>query len=156
MTKLNDASPFQHQEAEDSTGFLIWQVTTFWQREIARALKPFKLTHVQFVLLASLLWLTKIKGNKAQVTQIMLARHAKLDVMMCSQVIRSLETKKLLNRSPHASDTRAFSLSLTKAGETLILKTLPLIEGIDQKLFGQDQASQKKLNALLSQLIGQT
>ena len=45
------------RDADDSPGFLLWQVTNKWQAAQRAALKPFGLTHVQFVLLASLTWL---------------------------------------------------------------------------------------------------
>jgi hypothetical protein len=44
-------------DPEDSPGFLLWHVTLRWQREIAAALAPLGLTHVQFVLLAAAWWL---------------------------------------------------------------------------------------------------
>ncbi|WP_244312125.1 hypothetical protein [Streptomyces griseofuscus] len=33
----------------DSPGFLLWHATLRWQRDIATALAPLDLTHVQFV-----------------------------------------------------------------------------------------------------------
>ena len=41
----------------DSPGFLLWQVTNRWQQAQRAALKPYGLTHVQFVVLASLTYL---------------------------------------------------------------------------------------------------
>ena len=45
--------------ADESPGLLLWQVTNRWQAAQRAALKPFELTHVQFVLLASLTWLRR-------------------------------------------------------------------------------------------------
>jgi hypothetical protein len=42
---------------DTSPGFLLWRLTLRWQREIAAALDPLGLTHVQFVLLATTWWL---------------------------------------------------------------------------------------------------
>lgn len=42
---------------EQGPGFLLWRVTLSWQRQMRAALAPHGLTHVQFVLLASLWWL---------------------------------------------------------------------------------------------------
>ena len=42
---------------ERSPGFLLWRVTLAWQRRIRAALAHHELTHVQFVVLASLWWL---------------------------------------------------------------------------------------------------
>ena len=46
--------PFSVAKAEDSSGFLLWQVMSFWQRGISRELAPLGLSHAQFVLLAGL------------------------------------------------------------------------------------------------------
>jgi len=36
---------FSVEKAEESSGFLLWQVTNLWQREIKKALDEFGLTH---------------------------------------------------------------------------------------------------------------
>ena len=48
---------------DESPGFLLWRVTLRWQRVIAAALRPLGLTHVQFVLLASVWWLASVAGE---------------------------------------------------------------------------------------------
>jgi DNA-binding MarR family transcriptional regulator len=151
MTK-NKKLPFAKKEAEDSTGFLIWQVTTLWQREVGRALRPLELTQVQFVLLASLLWLSKTEKS---ITQIRLARHAKLDVMMCSQVLRVLEKRKWIRRLSHPSDTRAKQLELTSEGERLCFSAVPLVEKVDELFFAGDALKQKELNQTLQVILQQ-
>ncbi len=65
--------------------------------------KPFELTHVQFVLLASPAWLN-VDGH---VTQRQLADHAATDSMMTSQVLRNLEQRGLVSRARHPVDNRA-------------------------------------------------
>ncbi|MBI3897411.1 MAG: MarR family transcriptional regulator [Gammaproteobacteria bacterium] len=148
MTKKK--APFAHKEASDSSGFLLWQVTALWQRRIAAALRPHGLTQVQFALLASLLWLSNKEGA---ITQVMLARHAKLDVMMTSQVLRALETKGLIERQPHPRDTRAKILQLTKAGETLTWSAVPVVEKADDAFFAAVGVRRRPFNKLLSALI---
>ena len=81
---------FQFDNADDSPGFSLWQVSSMWQRQINAGLKPFDLTHAQFVLLASLMWLA---NEDKPLTQVDLANHAKMDVMMTSNVLRTLEEK---------------------------------------------------------------
>jgi DNA-binding MarR family transcriptional regulator len=76
-----------HADADDSPGLLLWQVTNRWQAAQRAALRPFDLTHVQFVLLASLTWLD---SDRPPVTQKQLAEHAATDPMMTSQVLRAL------------------------------------------------------------------
>src|SRR4029450_10195037 len=75
---------------EQSPGFQLWRVNLSWQRRIRSVLEPHQLTHVQFVLLASLWWLSDHGDDPP--TQTRLAQQAGTDPMMTSQVIRKLET----------------------------------------------------------------
>lgn len=54
---MNDGLGSDYTAAHDSPGLLLWQVTNTWQAAQRAALRPYDLTHVQFVLLASLTWL---------------------------------------------------------------------------------------------------
>jgi MarR family transcriptional regulator, organic hydroperoxide resistance regulator len=60
-----------------------------------------------------------------------------MDVMMTSQVLRTLESKELLERQAHPTDSRAKSLRLTKAGIELSAKTVPVVEAADQDFFSR-------------------
>jgi len=120
-----------HADADDSPGLLLWQVTNRWQAAQRAALRSFDLTHVQFVLLASLTWL----DNDGPVTQTRLAEHAATDPMMTSQVLRALEKRGLVRRGQHPTDARARSLSVTKAGAALANRALVAVEGCDEKFF---------------------
>ncbi len=124
--------PFGFERADDSPGFLLWQVTSLWQREIRRALTPFDLTHSQFVLLASIYWLT-LSG--AEVTQTALSKHSKIDVMTVSQVLRALQARKLLQRREHSTDTRAKAVELTEAGKNVIQPAVKAVEKFDGEFF---------------------
>jgi DNA-binding MarR family transcriptional regulator len=81
---------------ERSPGFLLWRVTLSWQRRMRAALAPHDLTHVQFVLLASLWWLQEHGGGPP--TQAQLAEQAGTDLMTTSQVARKLADRQLLAR----------------------------------------------------------
>lgn len=48
---------FQFASPDDSPGFLLWQVSNLWQRKMKAELSDLGLTHVQFVLLAGIVWL---------------------------------------------------------------------------------------------------
>lgn len=120
------------EQAEESPGFLLWQVTNLWQRQQRAALEPLGLTHVQFVLLASLAWLAR-RGDP--VNQAQLAQHARTDVMMTSEVARVLEKKGLIQRAPHPFDTRAKCLTLTPQGEDKTKQALKIVEAVDATFF---------------------
>ncbi|MGL4766837.1 MAG: MarR family winged helix-turn-helix transcriptional regulator [Formosimonas sp.] len=142
-------SPFK-TTANQSSGFLLWQVTALWQRKIAQVLRPHGLTQVQFVLLASTLWLSR---NEPLITQTRLAKHAKLDMMMTSQVLRTLAGKGLLLRTAHPVDTRAKTITLTQDGVALAQTVIPLVEGVDAAFFNALDVSQNEFNRVLQQLI---
>jgi DNA-binding MarR family transcriptional regulator len=118
---------------DDSPGFLLWQVANGWQRHQRQALEEIGLTHVQFVLLAGLGWLKQ--GDGIPITQATLARHSRVDEMMTSQVIRSLEKRGAVVRQIHPIDTRAKTLALTVEGADLLQKAIPLVEQADAAYF---------------------
>ena len=117
--------------ADESTGLLLWQVTNRWQAAQRAALQPFGLTHVQFVLSAALTWL----GADGPVTQRQLADFAGTDPMMTSQVVRVLEGRGLVVRSPHPDDGRAWALSITGGGRRLVNRAIVAVEACDQQFF---------------------
>ena len=123
---------FGFLRADDSPGFLLWQATNSWQRQIRAALVPLDITHVQFVLLASVAWLA---DAGAIVTQVQLAQHAHTDIMMTSQVVRTLEEKTLLTRAVHPTDSRARVVALTVAGRATTQRALIIVEEIDMCFF---------------------
>jgi DNA-binding MarR family transcriptional regulator len=145
-------SVFQFQSPNDSPGFLLWQVSNLWQRRLNAGLRQIGLTHVQFVLLAGVEWLNY---NQENVTQVQLASHAKADVMMTSNVVRSLEKKGLITRETHPTDTRAKCLALTEAGREVLLKTVKIVDQIDSNFFSVLDDRDSIFNALLLELVNQ-
>jgi DNA-binding MarR family transcriptional regulator len=97
-------------------------------------LAPHRLTHVQFVLLASLWWLED--HGETPPTQARVAQHAGTDQMMTSQVARKLETRGLLERRHDPDDSRARLLRLTRAGRELVGRALADVEAVDEDYFG--------------------
>ncbi|MFI7586832.1 MarR family winged helix-turn-helix transcriptional regulator [Spongisporangium articulatum] len=124
----------RHSSAEESPGLLLWQVTNRWQAAQRAALKPFGLTHVQFVLLASLTYLEPALDGP--VSQRRLADHAATDPMMTSQVLRVLEQRGLVVRHPDPADARARALRVTSAGAELANRAVVAVEACDVEFFG--------------------
>ncbi len=133
----------------DSPGFLLWKVSNQWQRAQRAALKPFELTHGQFVLLANLWWLQE---HSEVVTQNDLAHHAEIDVMMTSDLVRKLEERGLMRRTEHPHDSRARSIRLTAAGKRLVGEVVPVVENVDQTFFEGLGAEAATFGALLRRL----
>jgi MarR family transcriptional regulator, organic hydroperoxide resistance regulator len=128
---MSQPLPTRHSGPGESPGFLLWQVTNSWQRMQRAALAELDLTHVQFVLLASVCWL----GNDGALTQAGLAQHARTDPMMTSQVLRALEAKHLIRRAPHPTDARARALEPTDAGLALAKEAIVRVEAVDAAFF---------------------
>ena len=124
--------PFGVNTAEGSSGFLLWQVTKLWQRGIKKSLDKIDITHPPFVLLASLLWLSK---QKECVTQTDLSQYSKIDPMTTSTVIRTLLRKQLIERWQHHTDTRAKTISLTENGIKITRQGVKTMQRFDTSFF---------------------
>lgn len=116
---------------DESPGFLLWRVSNRWQAAQRAALAPHGLTHVRFVLLASLAWLE----SEEAITQRRLAEHAAVDVMMTSQALRALERDGLIERAEHPTDARARALRTTATGRALAQRALRVVERCDEEFF---------------------
>ena len=143
---------FSVDKPEESPGFLLWQVTNLWQREIKKALEQSGLTHSQFVLMASIHWLTL---NKQEVTQVVLSNHTKIDPMTTSTVLRTLQQKNLIQRQEHLTDTRAKTVVLTTEGKKIIKKAVVTVEKFDAAFFSLPGNSLSELNKSLLLLLEQ-
>lgn len=119
------------EDADESPGLVMWRATNAWQAAQRAALKPHGLSHVQFVLLASLTWL----DTDEPVTQKDLAAHAGTDPMMTSQVLRALEARGLVERRTHPTDSRARSLVVTRTGAALANRAVADVEAVDRRFF---------------------
>lgn len=144
----------QYADAEESPGLLLWQVTNRWQAAQRATLKPYGLTHVQFVLLASLAYL----GAEGPVRQRDLAAAAATDPMMTSQVLRALEERALVVRRPHPQDGRARALEVTPEGRELVNRAVVSVEACDAAFFSAlgngVQAFARALQTLKSGAVG--
>lgn len=130
----------QYPEAQSSPGLALWRATNAWQKRIRAALAPHDLTHVQYVLLASLTWMDR----SDPVTQRDLAQHAELDVMMTSQVLRTLEAKGYIRREPHPEDRRAIAVQPTPRGVELANLATHDVESADAEYFAALTPSQRE------------
>ena len=103
-----------------------------WHSMIKKELKKMNLTHPQFVVLASLAYLSQ-NGN--EVTQVMISKLSGIDVMTVSQILGLLEKHDFVKRKEHSRDTRAKAVILSKKGEEILQKAVPLVEQIDEIFF---------------------
>lgn len=131
MEKIDFKHISLYTSPKESPGYLLWRISTKWRDSIENVLKPFNLTHPQFVILATLAWLTK-DGNK--VSQIVIGKMAGLDPNTTSQILRGLEKKKFIKRT-QSVDERSKNPVITSAGNIILSEALLLVEQADKDFF---------------------
>lgn len=137
---------------EDSPGYLLWRVSTKWRRVIEEALKPLGLTHPQFVVLATVGWLTR---NHENTTQVAVSRQAGLDPNTTSQVLKGLQTKGLIQRV-QTTDDRSKHPTLTQKGNEILSKAMPVVEAKDTQFFEILHAKESQFRKCLKDLSNLT
>lgn len=120
-----------------------------WHSMIKKELKKMNLTHPQFVVLASLAYLSQ-NGN--EITQIMISKLSGIDVMTISQILSLLEKNDFVKRKEHSKDTRAKAVILNKKGEEVLQKAVPLVEQIDEIFFEKLDTDEEQFKHFLARL----
>ncbi|TGQ77428.1 MAG: winged helix-turn-helix transcriptional regulator [Mesorhizobium sp.] len=134
----------------ESPGLLLWRTTMRWQRVMTAALAPLDLTHVQFVLLASAMWLGR---DGEPPNQVQLAAQAGTEVKMTSDVVARLEAKGLIAREADPRDSRAKVIRVTSAGAAAAQRAIVAVEAADAAFF--EPVDEARLVGLLRQLAGE-
>lgn len=142
-------SSYGHDAAR-SVGLSFIRVYNLWHKKIKDALRGIGLTHPQYVVLASLGYLTQ---SKDEVNQVDIAKNSEIDVMTVSTILRNLERDGLVTRRIAASDQRAKTVRMTRSGQGKLNQALPLVEGIDTDFFGVLGAKKAVFNMLLLRII---
>lgn len=136
---MREPSPFKHEHADDSPGFLLWKLTALWQERLSGVLAPFDITQTQYAILASLRWFEE-QGEPP--TQSHLAAHTKLDKMTLSKAIRRLEQQGHVARGASENDARATEVRFTSKGRRSIARAVVAIEAADDDFFGKLRAAE--------------
>ncbi|MGM0110170.1 MarR family winged helix-turn-helix transcriptional regulator [Enterococcus sp. DIV0187] len=136
--------------SEASIGLSFIKVYNLWHKRIKDQLKRIELTHPQFIVLASLGYLSQ-KYN--EVNQVDISKKSDMDVMTVSTIVRKLEKSGLVNRKNSTIDTRAKSIVLTDSGQKKLAEALPIVEKVDHDFFDRLGKDRTDLNRLLLQLI---
>lgn len=97
-------------------------------------------------------WYRILEDRKETVNQAALSKYVRANVMMTSQVIRTLEAKGLVQRERGISDPRAFSLSLTEKGRALAAEALKIVEQVDGRFFDCINKHKRNLVDVLNSL----
>ncbi|HTJ82097.1 MAG TPA: MarR family transcriptional regulator [Polyangiaceae bacterium] len=96
-----------------------------WQRSVNRALRPLGLTHTQALVLSALDAAFKRAGA---VSQAVISAEAGLDKVTVSTLMRTLESRGLVDRDVGFGDDRVWRVMITTKGERLLASAVPLLE----------------------------
>jgi DNA-binding MarR family transcriptional regulator len=140
------------QNAEESPGLLFWQVSVLWQRKIREALRPYNITHTQFVILAVT---RELNEHGSNVTQNDVSDFSMIDVMTVSTTLRLLEKKGLIARENHPLDTRAKRILNTEQGNRILEAVNSIVESVDVAFFFDSEKRTASFMDLLRQLKGE-
>lgn len=150
MTKEQELNTRFKGGPSESPGLLLWRTTMRWQRVMTAALAPLDLTHVQFVLLASAMWLGR---NGQPPNQVQLAAQAGTEAKMTSDVVARLEAKGLIARETDPHDSRAKVIRITATGAAAAQRAIVAVETADAAFF--EPVDEAKLVGLLQQIAGE-
>jgi DNA-binding MarR family transcriptional regulator len=137
-------------QPKDSLGFLMWQVTHAWQRQVGEQLEPCALTHLQFVVLISTAWHMHLGEPPSQAV---LARWTQIHPMQISQVVKLLLAKKLLVREKMPNDGRAHRLALSQEGVERLSIAMPVVQQAHHLFFDAPGGTEQALKTLLQRLF---
>jgi DNA-binding MarR family transcriptional regulator len=146
-----DVSKFsRYSTPSDSLGFLLRQLFMLWRRSVESGLARIDLTHMQFVLLIGLGWLTR---NGESVRQFELGRFCKSSRALTSQTLTTLIRKKLVVRVPDPMDGRSNLLRLSPAGERKLREAVPVLEAVEERFLASDAGLHAQLERDLRQAL---
>src|SRR5580698_5235193 len=122
VSPMSDSKPANvYGDPDKSPARQLWIATKAWHRMMQRELEPLGLTHAQYLLLASLDYLSQ---REETVTLRRLCRFAPMDENMASQVVKSLIEKGWVLKSEHPTDRRSQRLEPTGAGRAKVAEAL--------------------------------
>jgi DNA-binding MarR family transcriptional regulator len=141
----------EEHSAWERVGYMLWQATLRWQRELAATLRPLELTHAQFHVLCSTWWLQRQGGDP---TQKELADHSGLEVMTISKVARDLQQRGLIRRMADPNDARALRLSLTALGLAKAEAAILTVDELENKFLVARAGDPAEFLASLRRIAG--
>ena len=142
--------PSIHNLPINDTGFLLWRLSNIWRKQINDAIGHLELTHVQYLLLASI---AQLEYKEKLTSQKSIAQYARIDIMMTSKVLRKLELRKLVKRKKYHMDGRVYLSTLTKKGQELLGDATPIIKKVDRSFFESVTQNKFSLQSIFSETI---
>ncbi len=130
----------------NSIGLMLYETAAMLKREFERSARPYKLTLLQWRVLASL-------AERDSVTQTDLGAELKAGAMTISDVIERLELAGLVTRETDPADNRAKRVCITPKGSALRLEMRGVAERVYARtLEGIDPADHAATERVLTRI----
>lgn len=117
---------------EESLGYRLKLALHAWTRQLDAALRPLGVTHLQILALYAI----ELFGERGETpSQVCISAFMRVDPMMISKILRLMEGRGYVKRSPHPADPRANALHLTPAGRALVHTASPVVRAAHAAFF---------------------
>lgn len=131
----------------NSPGFLLNQAGRLLTRRIEETLKPAGLTIQQFGLM-------RIIAAEGPITQNVFAAKYQIDRTTVTEIVDSMEERRLVSRQKSRTDRRYNELYLTPGGKRLLARAQKMVEKTNQAyLSALDDVEWEQMRASLAKLI---
>lgn len=137
------------KSAEESPGFLLWKAANLLQKSHEVVLKDYGITPAQFSVMTCLVFL----NHDHDVTSAMMAKHAGIDKMMISDLVKTFAKKKLITTEQNPQDGRSFFIRPTQTCVEITNKAVKAIEEIDDQFFASEPHLQRFSKSLLNLIM---
>jgi len=122
----------EHRGPHTSPGYWLHHAALVWRQACEAGLGD--TTYPQFNVLSAVSLVTVAEG--AAPTQQQVADFARMDRMMTSKLVRTLEERGLLTRAADPDDARRQRLALTTAGREVLRACIAAARRADEEIFG--------------------
>jgi DNA-binding MarR family transcriptional regulator len=136
---------------QNAVGFVMWRVMHRYVRAVDRTRGPRDHTQLKFTTLTLLAWMAR--GGDAA-TQAELARFGDIHPMQVSNILKTLERKAMVRRTPKPGGGMAKTVAITPLGLTALRGALPLVIAVQRELFGEEGAAGGRLLDALVRIDG--
>ena len=135
-------SEFKFETPQESIGLQFWKLHAKWQKRVASELSKYKVTHTQFVILASIKWFHEksVSPSQAEISSV-----TGIEKMTLSKALVRLENSSLVKKTQSSKDTRAVCISLTSNSGRLVPELLKIVENIDNEVFSIKNTAERLL-----------
>jgi len=128
----------------ENPGFLIRRLQQLSSSNFMNALRAYQLTPIQYTIL-------RVLQEHPGIDQRTVATHAALDTSTTTDVLRRLAARKLVSRTPGASDKRTRIIRLTRAGLHLLGTVAPIVAEARRELLAP--LSETRQRALIKAIL---